>query len=197
MQHDNLNLDTKVANSRKKLGLSQEALAEKANVSLSTIQRIEKGAVKPRAFTIKILAEILALDISELISDPARREDYKPLFSPLKRMNLATLFFAFVPFLNLAIPILVWKSTKQIQSNDMISGKIVSFQLLWSIVTIIGMGIALFTSNLIIGKAGNGLFISIIFYLLAVLFNVFTIAKTSSQLNNEKDNTLSFVPNLF
>jgi transcriptional regulator with XRE-family HTH domain len=197
VQHENLNLGTKVANSRKKLGLSQEALAEKANVSLSTIQRIEKGAVKPRAFTIKILAEILVLDISELISDPAKREDYKPLFSSLKRMNLATLFFAFVPFLNLAIPILVWKSTKQIQPNDMISGKIVSFQLLWSIVTIIGMGIALFTSNLIIGEAGNGLFISILFYLLAVLFNVFTIAKTSSQLNNENDNTLSFVPNLF
>ena len=72
-----------------------------------------------------------------------------------------------------------------------------SFQLLWSIVTIIGMGIALFLSNIAFGGAGNGLFISIIFYLLAVLFNIFMIAKTASQLNNKNENTLSFMPSLF
>lgn len=50
MANENLYLASSISNSRKKLGLSQEALAEKANVSLSTIQRIEKGTVKPRAF---------------------------------------------------------------------------------------------------------------------------------------------------
>ncbi len=57
MQNDNSSLGNKIGDSRKKLGLSQDALAEKANVSLSTIQRIEKGTVTPRPFTVKILAE--------------------------------------------------------------------------------------------------------------------------------------------
>lgn len=54
MENDNSNLAINIINSRKNLGLSQEALAEKANVSLSTIQRIEKGTVKPRPFTLKV-----------------------------------------------------------------------------------------------------------------------------------------------
>ena len=197
MQNENSNLATNVSNSRKKLGLSQEALAEKANVSLSTIQRIEKGTVKPRPFTMKILAETLDLDLSELTAKPAQSEYSESTFSSLKRINLATLFFSFIPFINLIIPFILWKKDKQVQSKNTVAGKIVSFQLLWSIETIVGMGITLFLSNLIIGKAGDGLFISIIFYLVAVLFNVFVIFKTASQLNKKDEKILSFIPNLF
>ena len=197
MVNENLYLAGKICDSRKKLGLSQEALAEKANVSLSTIQRIEKGTVKPRAFTIKVLAETLGFDISELISTPTDTKNAQLPFSSLKKMNLSSLFLGFVPFINLIIPIVLWKQSKDIQSKNSIAGKIISFQLLWSIVAIIGMGITLFISNLIIGNAGDGLFISIIFYLLAVLFNVFIIVKTSSQLNNKSENVLSVIPNLF
>jgi len=197
MQNENSNLATNVSNSRKKLGLSQEALAEKANVSLSTIQRIEKGTVKPRPFTMKILAETLDLDLSELTAKPAQSEYSESTFSSLKRINLATLFFSFIPFINLIIPFILWKKDKQVESKNTVAGKIVSFQLLWSIETIVGMGITLFLSNLIIGKAGDGLFISIIFYLVAVLFNVFLIFKTASQLNKKDKKILSFIPNLF
>ncbi|MBL4663713.1 MAG: DUF4870 domain-containing protein [Flavobacteriaceae bacterium] len=114
-----------------------------------------------------------------------------------KKINLATLFFVFIPFINLIVPIVLWKKDKQVQSKNTSAGKIVSFQLLWSIVTIIGMVITLFLSNLIIGKAGNGLYTSLLFYLLAVLFNILIIVRTSFQLNEEDENILSFVPNLF
>jgi DNA-binding XRE family transcriptional regulator len=197
MANENLTLAAKVSNSRKKLGLSQEALAEKANVSLSTIQRIEKGTVKPRAFTVKVLAETLDLNISELFSKSTESNNSKLILSALKRMNLSNLLLVFVPFINLIIPTILWKKSKDIQSNNIVAGKIISFQLLWSIVALIGMGITLFTSNLIIGNAGNGLFFSIIFYLLSVLFNVFIIVKTTAELNNKSENVLSFVPNLF
>lgn len=197
MANENLYLAGKICDSRKKLGLSQEALAEKANVSLSTIQRIEKGTVKPRAFTVKVLAETLDLDISELISKPTESENSKLIFSALKKMNLSSLLLVFVPFINLIIPIVLWKKSKEIQSKNSVAGKIISFQLLWSIVTIIGMVISLFLSNLLFGGAGDGLFVSIIFYLLAVLFNIFIVVKTSSQLNNKSENVLSFVSNLF
>lgn len=197
VENDNSNLAINIINSRKNLGLSQEALAEKANVSLSTIQRIEKGTVKPRPFTLKVLAETLDLDISELISKPTENENSKLISSALKKMNLSSLLLVFVPFINLIIPILLWKKSKEIQSKNSVAGKIISFQLLWSIVAVIGMVITLFLSNLLFEGAGDGLFVSIIFYLLAVLFNVFIVVKTSSQLNNESENVLSFIPNLF
>ena len=197
MQNANSNLAGNISDFRKKMGLSQEALAEKANVSLSTIQRIEKGTVKPRAFTIKVLAETLGLDISELISTPIKNENSELTYLALKKMNLSLLILAFFPFMNLVIPLVLWKKNKKIQSRNTVASKIVSFQLLWSIATIIGMGIALFLSNLAFGRAGNGLFVSIIFYLLAVLFNIFMIAKTSTQLNDKDENVLLFVPSLF
>ncbi|WP_296312080.1 helix-turn-helix domain-containing protein [Winogradskyella sp. UBA3174] len=197
MPNENPSLGNKISDSRKKLGLSQEALAEQANVSLSTIQRIEKGNVKPRSFTIKVLAETLELDASELLSDLLEKKTSKTPFSALKRMNLYTLLLAFIPFINLVIPFIVWKINEEINPKNSIAGKILSLQLLWSIATIIGMVVVLFLSNLIIGRAGNGLYISIIFYLLAVLFNIVMIIKTSSKLNNEDEKILSFIPNLF
>ena len=166
MANENLYLAGNISDSRKKLGLSQEALAEKANVSLSTIQRIEKGTVKPRPFTLKVLAETLDLDISELISKPTENENSKLISSALKKMNLSSLLLVFVPFINLIIPILLWKKSKEIKSKNSVAGKIISFQLLWSIVAIIGMVITLFLSNLLFGGAGDGLFVSIIFYFL-------------------------------
>ena len=197
MAKENLYLAGNIIDSRKKLGLSQEALAEKANVSLSTIQRIEKGTVKPRPFTLKVLAETLDLDISELISKPTENENPRLISSALKKMNLSSLLLVFLPFINLIIPIVLWRNNKNIQSKNSVAGKIISFQLLWSIIAIIGMVITLFLSNLLFGRAGEGLFVSIIFYLLAVLFNVFIVVKTSSQINSESEKVLSFIPNLF
>ncbi|OUR91919.1 hypothetical protein A9Q87_08950 [Flavobacteriales bacterium 34_180_T64] len=197
MQNGNSSLGTKISDSRKKLGLSQEALAEKANVSLSTIQRIEKGTVKPRSFTVKILAETLGLDTSELLSDLLEKKTRISSYSALKRMNSYTLLFVFIPFINLVIPFIIWKKHKEIHSKDSVAGKLLSFQLLWSIFTIIGMFILIFLTNLITGEAGLGHYTSSIVYLLAVVFNVFIIVKTSTQLNKEDTNVLSFVPNLF
>lgn len=197
MQDENSNLASNLSNFRKQFGLSQEALAEKANISLSTVQRIEKGTVKPRAFTIRILAETLGIDISKLIHQSSKNETSESTFSSLKKLNLVTLFFAFMPFINLIIPFVFWKKSIQIKSKNHLAGKILSFQLLWSFITIIGMGITLFLSNLIMGQAGVGLFIIMIFYLIAVLFNIFIIVKTASELNSKNENILSFIPNLF
>lgn len=197
MQNENSNLASTICDSRKKLGLSQEALAEKANVSLSTIQRIEKGTVKPRSFTIKVLAKALELDASELLSHLIEKTTTKTSFSALKRMNLFILLLVFIPFINLVIPFIIWKKSKEIHAKDSIAGKLLSFQLLWSIFTIIGVFISIFLTNLILGEAGIGLYIANTVFFLALGFNVFAIVKTSFHLNNEDENVLSSVPNLF
>ena len=51
---------------RKRLGLSQEELAEAAQLNLRTIQRLEKGETLPRGFTLQALAHALALPIETL-----------------------------------------------------------------------------------------------------------------------------------
>ena len=52
----------KVAEYRKKQGLTQEELAEKCKMNVRSIQRIEAGAVNPRTYTIKLIAKVLEFE---------------------------------------------------------------------------------------------------------------------------------------
>lgn len=54
---------------RLKKGMTQEELAEKTDLSIRTIQRIEKGEVDPRAYTHQIIAEVLEVDFELLYSN--------------------------------------------------------------------------------------------------------------------------------
>ena len=59
------------------------------------------------------------------------------------------------------------------------------------------MLITIFITNILTGGEGVGLHFANTMYLLAVAFNVIIIMNTSSKLNNEDEQTLSYVPNLF
>lgn len=59
----------KLIQARQTKGWTQMDLAEKSNISLRTIQRIESGQVNPRAFTIKQLSEIIGLDSFEILEN--------------------------------------------------------------------------------------------------------------------------------
>jgi len=56
-------LGKKIAELRQAKGLTQEELAEKCNLSVRTIQRIELAEVTPRSFTIKTIFSCLDYDI--------------------------------------------------------------------------------------------------------------------------------------
>ena len=49
---------------RVKKGLTQEELADKTELSVRTIQRIENGEVDPRSFTLQMIAKALDVDFS-------------------------------------------------------------------------------------------------------------------------------------
>lgn len=59
----------KLIKARQVKGWTQMDLAEKSNISLRTIQRIESGQVDPRAYTLKQLSEIIGLDFSETLKN--------------------------------------------------------------------------------------------------------------------------------
>jgi transcriptional regulator with XRE-family HTH domain len=60
-------------------GLTQDELAEKCKITVRTIQRIESGVVKPRAFTIRIISETLGFDFFkplEITDNEVKRNRY-------------------------------------------------------------------------------------------------------------------------
>lgn len=190
-------IGTKISETRKAMGLSQEALAEEAKISLSTIQRIEKGLVSPRPYTLKTLAETLNLASSELYLNIENTEISSNEITSLKWMNLSALVLSFAPFITLIIPVIIWIMNKNLTSKNEMAGKIISFQLLWSILTLAGIMTTVFLSNLIIGSAGDGLYFSLLVYMIFVVLNIYIIAKSSSQLGKGDTKILAKVPNLF
>jgi transcriptional regulator with XRE-family HTH domain len=62
---DRLDFGKELIRIRKTKGLTQAEVAEKCNITIRTIQRIESGAVKPRSSTIKIISEFLKVDFFE------------------------------------------------------------------------------------------------------------------------------------
>ena len=54
-------------------GLTQKELAERSNISVRSIQRIENGELIPRSYTLKTLAGFLELSFEEFMAN-ARRQ---------------------------------------------------------------------------------------------------------------------------
>jgi FMN phosphatase YigB (HAD superfamily)/DNA-binding XRE family transcriptional regulator len=55
---------------RQRAGLTQQAMCQKANLSYSTLAKIERGAIKaPSIFTIKQIAQVLGVSLDELVGD--------------------------------------------------------------------------------------------------------------------------------
>lgn len=62
---EKLDFGKKLIEVRKAKGLTQVEVAEICKITTRTIQRIETGIVKPRAFTIKLISETLGFDFFE------------------------------------------------------------------------------------------------------------------------------------
>jgi transcriptional regulator with XRE-family HTH domain len=62
---EKLDFRTRLIEIRKAKGLTQEEVAGMCKLTVRTIQRIESGLVKPRAFTIKIISDNLGFDFFE------------------------------------------------------------------------------------------------------------------------------------
>jgi len=55
---------------RRQAGLTQQQLCQKANLSFSTLTKIERGAIRnPSIFTIKAIASAMELSLDELLGD--------------------------------------------------------------------------------------------------------------------------------
>ena len=58
-----------IKEARIKKGMTQEELALKTNINIRTIQRIENDEVTARAYTLRIIAEVLNIDLAAVQPD--------------------------------------------------------------------------------------------------------------------------------
>lgn len=115
----------KVAELRNKKGLTQEELAAGTNISIRTIQRIEKGEVKARKYTLKILSEALGYD---LLSN-SNSKDFSGWIIAIHLSN-------FIPIV--LIPLVIWFLKKDENETIHRHGiKVINYQILVVIVNII------------------------------------------------------------
>ena len=105
----------KIARQQKKL--SQTEFANKCNLNIRTIQRIENNEVTPRLYTLRIIGEVLDIRLyrdEDIIVENEQLLKFRNVFKKRKQIRMFTFFFAIflltaALFLLLTgIPKLIW-----------------------------------------------------------------------------------------
>lgn len=159
---------------RKLKGFSQKELSDRTNVTVRTIQRIEKGETEPHLQTVKMLAAALEIDVNDLlILDDPKEEDIQRKWLLLMH---ATPFIGFViPLSNIFIPLFLWIHKREDNPVYYEHGrKIVNFHITMILLFTIGVLFLLF-GNRMIGGGQILLLMGIVpFAGIVMLVNTFT-----------------------
>jgi len=193
----NLEKETKLKEFRNAKGLTQEELASNSNISIRTIQRIENGLSKGSPYTLKELAKFLEISDwklligeSKSLNGPIINQDKKNIDA--RSMNLSSLAVVVIPLSNFILPLILYVRAKNKTDDNM--KKILSFQLLWSFVTILSMALLPLLLHLIFDLTKTIIIpLLLLLYSLLVATNVFFVLNTASRLNQKKE-ILTFVP---
>ena len=116
--------------------LSQEKLAEISGISIRTIQRLEEGRTVGSGYTISALSKALEMDSTELLC-PTELIPGKLYIntSNLKKLNLSAITAIFLPLTNIIFPAVLYWKYKDDQTVKDFGGLILSFQILWTLIS--------------------------------------------------------------
>jgi len=138
---------SKLKLAREKANLTQEELATQSGVSVRTIQRIEAGT-DPKGYTLKTLAKTLHIEPNELVStnDPVSTNEVpQPVnIGLMKLINLASLPVAFLPPLNIILPLLIMFLKKEFGT---MAKQLITIQILWAVSSFVLFMLAAFVRN--------------------------------------------------
>lgn len=165
---NNQSLAERLKYHRKIKGISQEELSNKTNVTVRTIQRIEKATVNPHLKTIKLLATALDIEVNELLPlENPKDETIKQKW--LLLLHATPLLGFFIPFCNVLIPLFIWIHKREDNPvYDKHGIKVINFQ-----VTVLLLAILSFVSLLTIEKWGFIIFIATVPICIGiVIFNI-------------------------
>ncbi len=165
---DNQSIAERLNYQRKSKGLSQEELSLKSEVTVRTIQRIEKAEVKPHLNTLKLLAAALGIEVNDLLplANP-NEESIKKKW--LLLLHATPLLGVFIPFCNVLLPLFIWIHKREDNPIYHQHGvKVINFQ-----ITALLLAVLSFISLMTIEKWGFFIFIATVPICVAiVLFNI-------------------------
>lgn len=93
----------KIAEIRKRKGMTQDEVAVLANINLRTVQRIENGETEPRGYTLSSICKVLDINIEDIL-DYGKTED-KSFFIYL---HLSVIAGCVIPFGDIIVPLILW-----------------------------------------------------------------------------------------
>ncbi|MDX1470845.1 MAG: serine hydrolase [Flavobacteriaceae bacterium] len=170
---ENQSIGNNLIYQRKLKGYSQQELSEKTQVTVRTIQRIEKGEVNPHLQTVKLLATALSIEVEDLmVLDNPKEESIKTKW--LLLIHGTPLLGLAVPFCNVLFPLFLWIHKRDDNPiYDRHGAKVINFQITALILFLLSF-IALIT----VQKWGFIMFISILpLTIIIVLVNIIMAVK--------------------
>jgi uncharacterized Tic20 family protein/DNA-binding XRE family transcriptional regulator len=161
----------KLITQRKLQGLSQDKLAEKAGISIRTLQRIEKNEVKPQPYTLGCLATALGIQIEDLTASIAPIDAAEISPRQLSILHFAALTGCFIPLGNILAPLFLWLYSKHTSKewNDQ-AKEVLNFQISWVLYLFIVLGLYFVIENL----AFLVFLLPILMFLNIILFPVYS-----------------------
>ncbi|WP_404985322.1 helix-turn-helix domain-containing protein [Chryseobacterium sp. M5] len=170
---------------REKNRLTQKELAEKAGLSLRTIQRIEAGNI-PKGFTLKALAESLNTTPENLIEKKDKN------IERAKLINSSALFGLIIPFGGIIFSLIFIYKTQDVY-NKQLGRNIVALQIILSVTMSLFLIASSFLQKGLSVKFPVFLIVLITFLflkLLAIIINGIALNKNKDLHTNLKVNFL-------
>ncbi len=167
---------------REKMGLSQAELADKAHLSIRTIQRIESGDYVLKGFTLRSLLTVLNLE-SDALFEPESLVSAAEIKTKIKLLNISTFGLLLFPFGNIILPLILWNRYRKIHAEiDDAGRELINFQIFWWLV----MSCAMIISPLVLGLFDLRFPLILYIFFAAVAINLAVIFKTAVSIHRGK-----------
>ena len=182
-----MTVSSQVSNARKQKGMTQEELADRAQITVRTIQRVESGESSPRAYTLKLIAAALEIPFEEFGKTAQNKEtrDLKVILTDtidedrhfLNMVGLSCFTFIVIPYVHFLFSYRIIKKCTGISPQaKKLAQNWVSKQIWWVVVFHSSLLIVL-AYNIIQSNYGNKQYTVGYLWLvmLMYLFNAFLI----------------------
>jgi transcriptional regulator with XRE-family HTH domain len=154
--------------------MTQTELAQQAQVSLRTIQRIEAGTI-PKGFTLNSIAKALHITQENLLESRKEQLDVRRV----KMINISVLSFFVLPFGNVILPLILTYRSENEQVR-VLGYKIITVQIAWTAVT----SLLMILSPILQNSISLRIPLFLIFLVPLMGWNVFLTFKNSQTLTS-------------
>ncbi len=155
-----MTLPEKIITARRTLGLTQEELALRAQLSVRTIQRIENGQSIPRMYTLRAIAKALNVPYDEIDSTPpdnvSGTMDQSDTTHFLRILCLSYFSYLVIPYVHFLIAQNMLRKEKRLNGPALSFARgMVRTQIRWVVLFHTGLLVTL-AMNFFLQKYGNG-----------------------------------------